>query len=800
MIRHALSALLSHWRRHPFQLLALVAGLALATALWSAVQAINGQARDSYAQAAALLGGADREELISDSGRIDTATYAALRRAGWLVTPVMEAGVTVEGRRIEVLGIDPFTPAPGMVPPNMGSVLVDDPSALLVPPGRGFAAPELVASLTTTGALPPLEPAPGLPPRQIVTDISTASLLPGARITRLILLADQPTGTRLSLTEIAPDLRRITVEGESDAARLTDSFHLNLTAFGLLSFAVGLFIVHAGIGLAFEQRRAVIRTLRAVGVPLRTVITAIALELTVLALVAGSVGLLIGYLLAAALLPDVAATLRGLYGAPVSGDLPFRPGWALSGLAIAALGTAVAAGSGLWSIARMPLLAPARPRAWARASTAGLRRQALAGALLIAAGVAVALVLDGLIAGFALLGGLLMGSALVLPLFLSGALHLGAALSRSALTEWFWADARQQLRGLSLALMALMLALATNVGVGTMVSSFRLTFTGWLDQRLSADLYLSTRSEVQTAQLTAWAAANDARLLPVISVEAPLAGRPGDIFGVVDDPLYAQSWPMLSGTATPWQDLRGTGAVIINEQLARGADLSVGDTLTLGPGWTAPIAGVYSDYGNPEAQAIVALPELDARHPELPRLRFGLVTATPEAAQDALEEIGLSPGQITDQASIKALSLSIFEQTFAVTAALNVLTLGVAGFAIFTSLTTLAGLRLPQLAPVWALGMRRARLARLELARAGMLAALTFALALPVGLVLAWVLLAVVNVEAFGWRLPMHLFPGQWVWLAGAALIATVLAAALPARALSRRAPAEFLKVFADER
>ena len=81
-----------------------------------------------------------------------------------------------------------------------------------------------------------------------------------------------------------------------------------------------------------------------------------------------------------------------------------------------------------------------------------------------------------------------------------------------------------------------------------------------------------------------------------------------------------------------------------------------------------------------------------------------------------------------------------------------------------------------------------------------LLAGLTYVLALPVGLALAWSLLAVVNVEAFGWRLPMFLFPSQWVWLGLAALLAALLAAALPARRLARRSPADFLRVFANER
>jgi putative ABC transport system permease protein len=109
-------------------------------------------------------------------------------------------------------------------------------------------------------------------------------------------------------------------------------------------------------------------------------------------------------------------------------------------------------------------------------------------------------------------------------------------------------------------------------------------------------------------------------------------------------------------------------------------------------------------------------------------------------------------------------------------------------------------MRLPQLAPVWALGLTRARLARLELYRAAVLAVLTWLTALPAGLMLAWALLAVVNVEAFGWRLPMHVFPADWLRLAGLAVLAALIAAALPARALVRRPPREFLQIFAQER
>lgn len=152
------------------------------------------------------------------------------------------------------------------------------------------------------------------------------------------------------------------------------------------------------------------------------------------------------------------------------------------------------------------------------------------------------------------------------------------------------------------------------------------------------------------------------------------------------------------------------------------------------------------------------------------------------------------------QDAIKQVSLQIFERTFSVTSALNVLTLAVAGFAILTSLLTLSSMRIPQLAPVWALGITRKRLAQLEMIRALVLAGLTVLFALPVGLLLAWVLLSVVNVEAFGWLLPMQVFPLDWLLLAALALLAASVAAFIPARRLARIQPAELMKVFTHER
>jgi len=799
-----LRTLLSHWRRKPGQLATLVIGLALATALWTSVQAINTEARASYDAASATLGGGEVIVLSSEAGRIPLETWAALRRDGWPASPVIEGELAAAGQVFQLTGVEPLSAAGGENAAAAGETTVQ--TDFLTAPGVLLAAPETADQLARAAAdLPPVRASAEVPRGEIITDISVAARLlgRGEEIDRILIDALARPG-ETPLEDLVPDLRRRAGDAGGEVARLTGSFHLNLTAFGLLSFAVGLFIVYAAVGLAFEQRRATLRTLRALGAPVSRVVAALLLEALALALVAGAAGVALGYAVASTLLPDVAATLRGLYGAQVSGELSIRPSWWLSGLAIACAGAIGATGQSIRRAAAMRLLASAQPRAWAMASTRRLVLQAGIALMLFAAALAIPSLFSGVIAGFALLAALLFGAALMLPPVLAAALWGGQALARGPVSEWFLADTRQQLPGLSLALMALMLALSANIGVGTMVSSFRLTFEGWLEQRLAAELYVTARDEAQSEELRAWLEPRVEAVLPIWNAETAIAGRPGEIFGVVDHATYREHWPLLTAQPGAWDAVAAGAGVLVNEQTWRSLGLRLGEPVTLGEAGALALVGVYSDYGNPRAQAIVGLDALTTGYGEaVSRLRYGL-RVSPERAPELAEQIraafDLPANGVIDQAQVKAFSLAVFERTFAVTGALNVLTLSVAAFAMFASLATLASMRLPQLAPVWALGLTRAQLARLELLRAGALAVMTWVVALPTGLLLAWALLAVVNVEAFGWRLPMHLFPADWITLAALAVLAALVAAALPARALAQKPPRAFLQIFAQER
>ncbi|KIQ59455.1 ABC transporter permease [Pseudomonas fluorescens] len=815
-----LKALLSHWRRHPVQFFSVLTGLWLATSLLTGVLALNSQARDSYARASQLIGGEPQASLSAPGGGpFPQQWFVDLRRQGWPVSPVVQARVNLEGPddlRLQLMGIDPVSLPPGAALAGQARDM-SEVVAFFSDPGRTWIAPQTLQALgmgegdrprTVDGrSLPPLHVQPDMAPGMLLMDIGFAQQALGLpdQVSRLLL----PATFNAALPEAFNGrLQFKRADEENNLSRLTESFHLNLDALGFLSFVVGLFIAHAAIGLALEQRRSLLRTLRACGVSARRLVTSLALELGVLALLGGVAGVLSGYWLASLLLPDVAASLRGLYGAEVAGHLNLSPWWWLSGIGLSLLGALLAGADSLLRAARLPLLALANPQAWHQAHARRLRRQGWIAALAASIGASALIWGDSLASGFVLMTALLLGAALALPVLLNSVLDGLLRRSRSVLGQWFLADCRQQLPTLSLALMALLLALAANIGAGSMTSGFRQTFNHWLEQRLTSELYVSPQTPLQAAALHAWLKQQPAvtAVMPNWQVSVPLRGWPTDLFGIIDHPAYRQHWPLLEASdGDPWAQLADADTLMLSEQLARRLKVTIGERLTLptpqGP-WTPRIVGIYADYGNPKGHVLINADHLLAHWPHLTPYRFNLriePSAIPALVNALQSRFHLDDSRIVDQARLKGWSTQVFERTFAATAALNSLTLAVAGVALFISLLTQSQSRLGQLAPLWALGVTRRQLMLLNLGQTWLLAVLTLVLALPLGIALAWCLDTVINVQAFGWRLPLQVFPLQLAQLLALAMFATLLASAWPLYALYRTQPADLLRHFSEE-
>ncbi|MGM0831278.1 MAG: FtsX-like permease family protein [Pseudomonadota bacterium] len=831
MILRVLMTLLAHYRRHPGQLAMLLVGLWVASALWSSVQAINATAKESYARSNALLSVETDQLSRRDGNALSIDDYLSLRHAGLPVSPLLESSLTIRNTQVTVLGIDPLT-LPSSNESNRANGNGGSLTQFLSPPWQTQLAPDTLEVFKlnrqqATGAtpaignqrLPPLALRNDLPPNTLVMDIAAVSALFGDQSTLSLVTAAG------ALTQPPEGYRLTRAANLASPEQLTDSFHLNLTALALLSLVVGMFIVQAALGLAMEQRMATLRTLRAIGVPGKTITLAILIELLIFGLVGAVLGLISGLWLAGKLLPDVASTLTSLYQTDVQHSLALPWHYWLGSVAVT-LGGLLLAGSGvLWRASKLQVLALGQSYAWRYSYQRQLVRMLQAGRLagVLTLGLAAWLKMlpagEGLVVSFSLVAALLFSCALCLPPALNTLLRLlQRRLQRYPLGQWATADMQQQLPRLSLAMMALFIALATNLGVSSMVGGFRLTFLEWLDQRLVAPLYINA-TPATLITLNKWlisqpevletlpTARGNTELLAInssshenISTQIASLGSLA-LFGISTVPTLTSQWPLLktlNGAPQAWEALNNQ-SVFINEQMAVARKLQPGDSVLLetlqGAEWLT-VAAIYPDYGNPQQQLLVTVDTLTQRFEG--ELASTGIALHDEADADTFRQalittFDLSPDALINQHEVKKVATQIFERTFSITRALNGLTLAVAALALLATLLAQAQHRQRQLATLWALGVPRATLALLPLVQLGGLALLTGLLAVPLGISITWLLVAVINVAAFGWRLPLQLFPLDILVMLFTAFSVALVAAALPALQLWRTSPRALL-------
>ncbi len=144
--------------------------------------------------------------------------------------------------------------------------------------------------------------------------------------------------------------------------------------------------------------------------------------------------------------------------------------------------------------------------------------------------------------------------------------------------------------------------------------------------------------------------------------------------------------------------------------------------------------------------------------------------------------------------TLREMSLRVFDRTFEITRVLRVFALIVACFGVAGALMAVALERGRELATLRALGATPAQVGEIALLETGVLGALAGVLAVPLGAVLAAVLVFVINQRSFGWTMPI-LFDARTLVTApllGAA--AGVVSGLFPAWRAARTSPAEALR------
>ena len=805
----------AHYRQAPLQAAAILIGIVLAVTLFVAVQAINLNAKRSYAESTEQLSAQAQNLIIPPAGQnyLPESVYFSLRQSGLSAAlPVIEGRVRDEqGRRWSVQGSELIAALTSRSRHSRVNEKSDNEK-------RNTQGKEPNISLFDN-ALPLPQLLAGDPivmmsqsQHQSLDEVETLTL--DEILTKVVVLPDEwQLGSRM-LMDIGFAQRLLNQQGQlsyiavfstksndqdkwqsligeqgqwitnnqsTNLGSITDSFHLNLTAMSLLAFLVGLFIAYNGVKYSLLKRNRLLVQIQQAGVEPRIVFSALLVELTVLVTLGASLGFIFGIQLSHWLHPTVAITLEQLYGATL---LPgtWQWQWLVQAILLTLTATLVACWQHFKQRVRQPLSSHG---GFYQAPEASNEKQ-----LFVIGATLTVIALAGLWLSehhrftMAWLGVLVVSIPLYLPNTLSVLANWSVQRTKSGLIQYLFAELRELISPLSLAMMALLLAVTANIGMNTLVGSFESTLKQWLEHRLHADIYVSpAQGEIANVERALEQFDNVETVYKQYYVDDNLQGLP-ILLGTKDKATLEQTMVFQSQLDNFWTRFYQGQLVAISEPTAVKVGLSLGSQLNLDaiPNKTLIVGAIFHDYGSPNGEILLS-PNLwlESGFTDLPTSLGIKVSGDQQEVYEQLrQQLNLHPSQLYDQAQIKSIALEIFSQTFAITRALNGVTLMVAVIGLFCACFMLLDARKAAIARLYALGVSRKKLMTMVVAQIVVLVTFTLVIAIPLGAMVGYVLTDIVTLRAFGWSLNYLWNWGDALNIAVITILVAVIATLIP--------------------
>ena len=136
--------------------------------------------------------------------------------------------------------------------------------------------------------------------------------------------------------------------------------------------------------------------------------------------------------------------------------------------------------------------------------------------------------------------------------------------------------------------------------------------------------------------------------------------------------------------------------------------------------------------------------------------------------------------------TLRQEALLVFDRTFTITAALQLLATVVAFIGILSALLSLQLERQRELGILRAVGLTTRQVWALVISETSLMGAVAGLLAMPTGFVLALILIYIINRRSFGWTLQLHIEPLIFLQAMLVALVAALLAGIYPAIRMSK--------------
>ena len=844
------------YQHNTLRVLLVLIALITACAGLSAVLVINSAAKNSYASASQPFLQQVEQRITARSGHsLSKQDFTSLRRLGFTqLIPVLRSSQNIihpktgETQRLSLLGIDTFSifsysaSNTSQVAQNNTTLPTQDLSQLWTPPFTSVIHPDFASELNfASGQVLSIENKQLLPQltitdidglgREVVMDIGQLQRVLGTqRISELLVIGEQKKDNKIdeksqnknsivdALKAALPDhLQLENINTGEQAQQLTGSFHLNLLAMACLMFVVCMFVVMNALHLLIMKRWQNLRIARQLGVSRKQIYWAQGAELVLISLLCAPLGAIAGVLLAQLASPMVSLTLQSLFDVRVGYTQVAYVTLISQCFMACILGALAAAILPMWqlntklALRNLSVVTNSNHLPWLYTSIA-------------LCSLAVAL-------GYYSTGMLMSFSAIAISIF-AGCSLLIYAVPKSlntlfnslpeqwVLFRWLAADGVRLSQKSKIACCAFFIALTSNIGMNLMVDSFRQATNQWLSQRLVADQYVST----QTPKIfTQWLATQNINVDVVErkGIDAFLVNEPqSQVIDQTNDStkntttkptkielrsypsteLYQSAMLFAEQQTDVWQTFSSGKGVLVNQQLALRHKLTLGQTLNFYTDTSEPetkqIVGIYYDYGNQNAQAILDL-DYFSKYKTSTDL-FAMHFASKK--QQHLFANQLASSSISDQVraiqtqELLTISMKTFERTFVITDGLNIVTLLVAALSLATSVLMIDIDNRPQRALLRSMGVGNYQITGLSLIQYTLLSLLACLVALPFGIGLTWLLINLINVQAFSWSYPILFTPSKLFSAAVMSILLIVVVVALPLYKLSRRKLVEDIK------
>ena len=827
-------AQIAYLTRHPWQLGLAALGVLIGVAVMVAVDVANQSARKAFLLSMDAITGEATHQVIGGPNGIDANLYRKLRVDHGIryIAPVIEGDVRIGENSLGILGIDLFAERnmreltgqlgsadTGISSEDLfrglltvpGSVVMTAPTANAygLVEGDTFDVIALGVERRAT-VLAVIEDDSASLDRLLFVDIATAEewLSLTGRLSRTdVRLPDSDEAERRQFNSLLPrNVRLMSAAGRTQTtADLSQAFMTNLTAMSLLALLVGLFLIYNSVSFSVLQRRPLIATLRALGVTRAQVIGLVVSEAAAIGLIAAAIGVAAGIVLGQQLLALVSQSINDLYFRVNVTQVRASTLSVLKGIGAGTAAAIVAAlVPAIEASLYEPRLAMRRSSLEARSRSILPLLTALGAAIVVSAVVVLLLSGRSLIAGLSAVFMLILGFALFVPplvrvfsrLLEPIAKVIGGTIARVAV-----ADISASLSRTGVAIVALAVAVSATVGVQIMVNSFRASVSDWLGQSLQADVYLGVqRGELQSDLVTDLIAVDGVESVSTrkrVWLESE-GGRTQLLVTQMAPGGYAGTEILAGDRRTVWSAFETEDAVLVSEPYAYMHGVNPGNSISLltdDGEREFDIEAIYKSYDINASAVLMSRNTYDRYWDDsgVDALALYLEDGSDvDAVIDALASTadGRQRIDVNSNARIREMSLEIFDRTFRITDVLYWLTLGVAFVGILGAMLALQLERGRELATLRALGMTPMQLGGMITTQTGVIGLFSGLAAIPLGLVMAWVLIEVINRRAFGWQIDMQIVASILVSATGFAVVAALIAGLYPSWRAAQSQPA----------